>query len=144
MRHALVHSSFSMMTSYNENIVRVTGPLWGESTGHRLIPLTKASDAELWCFLWSAPQQTVRQIIEAPVIWLLRHYNGKWLVTCSVPSRCPDECRIIVNGTPREISVNIESQYIVLWQEMHLKSSSAKDVTPKTPSYSNKGTLLVY
>ena len=26
-----------------------------EFTGHRLISLTKASDAELWCFLWSAP-----------------------------------------------------------------------------------------
>ena len=36
----------------------VTGPLWGEFAGHRRIPLTKAltraSDAELWCFLWSA------------------------------------------------------------------------------------------
>ena len=30
-------------------------PLCGEFTGHRWIPLTKASDAELWCFLWSAP-----------------------------------------------------------------------------------------
>ena len=29
-------------------------PLWGEFTGDRWIPLTKASDAELWCFLWSA------------------------------------------------------------------------------------------
>ena len=28
-------------------------------TGHWWIPLTKASDAELWCFLWSAPEQTV-------------------------------------------------------------------------------------
>ena len=27
---------------------RVTGPLWGESNGHRWIPLAKASDAELW------------------------------------------------------------------------------------------------
>ena len=44
-----------MMTSSNENIFRVTGPLCGEFTGHRWIPLTKASDAELWCFLWSAP-----------------------------------------------------------------------------------------
>ena len=26
-----------------------------EFTGPRWIPLTKASDAELWCFLWSAP-----------------------------------------------------------------------------------------
>ena len=31
---------------------RVTGPLCGEFTGHRRIPLTKASDAELWCVLW--------------------------------------------------------------------------------------------
>ena len=30
-------------------------PFVGEFTGHRWIPLTKASDAELWCFLWSAP-----------------------------------------------------------------------------------------
>ena len=37
-----------MKTSSNGNIFRVTGPLWGESTGHRWIPLTKASDAELW------------------------------------------------------------------------------------------------
>ena len=38
------------MTSSNENIFRVTGLLWGEFTGHRWIPLTKASDAELWFF----------------------------------------------------------------------------------------------
>ena len=39
------------MTSSNGNIFRVTGPLWGESTSHPWIPLIKASDAELWCFL---------------------------------------------------------------------------------------------
>ena len=43
-----------MMTSSNGNILRVTGHLCGEFTGHRWIPRTKASDAELWCFLWSA------------------------------------------------------------------------------------------
>ena len=43
------------MTSSNGNIFRVTGPLWGEFTSHRWIPRTKASDAEVWCFLWSAP-----------------------------------------------------------------------------------------
>ena len=48
------HMAF-MMTSSNGNIFRVTGPLCGEFTGHRWIPRTKASDAELWCFLWSAP-----------------------------------------------------------------------------------------
>ena len=30
-------------------------PLCGEFTGHRWIPLTKGSDAELSCFLWSVP-----------------------------------------------------------------------------------------
>ena len=44
-----------MTTSSNGNIFRVTGPLWGEFTGHRWIPLTKAIDAELCCFLWSTP-----------------------------------------------------------------------------------------
>ena len=46
------------MTSSNGSIFRVTGHLCGEFTGPRWsprwIPRTKASDAELWCFLWSA------------------------------------------------------------------------------------------
>ena len=37
---------------------RLTGPLWGEFTGDRWIPLTKANDAGLWSFLWSASEQT--------------------------------------------------------------------------------------
>ena len=45
-----------MMTSSNGNIFRVTGHLCGEFTGDRWIPRTKASDAELWCFLWSASE----------------------------------------------------------------------------------------
>ena len=44
-----------MITSSNGNIFRVTGPLCGVFTGHRGIPLTKASDADLLCFRWSAP-----------------------------------------------------------------------------------------
>ena len=39
-----------LMTSSNGNIFRVTGHLCGEFTGHRWIPRTKASDAELWFF----------------------------------------------------------------------------------------------
>ena len=35
-----------MMTSLNGNIFRVSGPLRGESTGHRWNPLTKANAAE--------------------------------------------------------------------------------------------------
>ena len=45
-----------MMTSSNGNIFRVTGLLCGEFTGPRWIPHTKASDAELWSFVWSASE----------------------------------------------------------------------------------------
>ena len=50
------HDICLMMTSSNENIFRVTGHLCREFTGHRWIPCTKASNAELWCFLWPAPE----------------------------------------------------------------------------------------
>ena len=36
---------------------------------HRRIPLTKASDAEQWYFLWSVPEQTIEWTIETPGIW---------------------------------------------------------------------------
>ena len=41
----------------------------GESTGHRWIPRTKASEAELCYFLWSASESTIEQPMETPVIW---------------------------------------------------------------------------
>ena len=63
---AHIASSQGMMTASTVNILCVTGPLWGESTGN---PSQKASDAELWCLLWSAPEQTIQQTIETPVIW---------------------------------------------------------------------------
>ena len=50
--HGMIANCIYMMTS--SNIFRFTGPLFGEFTGRWWIPLTKASDAELWCFLWSA------------------------------------------------------------------------------------------
>ena len=54
-----------------KHVPPVTVPLCGEFAGHRWIllriPLTKASGAELWCFSWSAPAQTVEWTIETPV-----------------------------------------------------------------------------
>ena len=69
-----------MMTSSNGNIFRITGPLCGEFTGHRWIPLTKASDAELWCFLWSRlnkrlSKQSWDWWVETPSRSLWRHCN---------------------------------------------------------------------
>ena len=52
-------SSLGMMTSSSGNIFRVTGHLFGEFTSPRWIPRTKASDAELWCFIWSASEYMV-------------------------------------------------------------------------------------
>ena len=58
--HAFAHilMFFFMMMSSNKNISALLAPLCGEFTGHRWIPLTKASDAERWCLLWFAPEQT--------------------------------------------------------------------------------------
>ena len=60
--HLESNESASMMTSLNGDIFRVTGPLCGEFTGHRWIPLTKAGDAELWCFLRSTPWINNREV----------------------------------------------------------------------------------
>ena len=69
---AHVNSGGFMMTSSNGNIFRVTGHLCGEFTGPRWIPHTKASDAELWCFLWSASDKP-----------LSKHSRGWWFETLS-------------------------------------------------------------
>ena len=66
--HDEISQNLDMMKSSNGNIFRVTGPLCREFTGHGWIPLTKASTAELWCFLLSAPEQMVEQTIETTVI----------------------------------------------------------------------------
>ena len=54
-----------MMTSSNGDILRITGHLCGEFSGPRWIPHTKASDAELWYFHWSAVYLTIVRL----VIW---------------------------------------------------------------------------
>ena len=47
---------------YHDDVIkwkhfRVTGPLWGEFTGHRWIPhKAKWRELFLWCVLWSAPE----------------------------------------------------------------------------------------
>ena len=58
-----------IISSLNGNIFRFAGSLRGEFIVHRWIPIEKPSDANLWCFLWSAPAQTVQQTIVTPVIW---------------------------------------------------------------------------
>ena len=71
-----------MMTSSNGNTFRVIGHLRGEFTGPRWIPRTKASDAGLWCFLWTALESNKRLSkqswgwwFETPSRLLWRHCN---------------------------------------------------------------------
>ena len=74
VRHWRVgRSSTAMMTSSNGNIFRVTGHLCREFTGPRWIPRTKASDAELWCFLWSAPKKRLSK--QSWGWWSETHYD---------------------------------------------------------------------
>ena len=44
----LIEIFYDDFVASNGNSFRVTGPLWGKSTGDRRIPLTKDSDVELW------------------------------------------------------------------------------------------------
>ena len=78
---------------------RVTGPLCGEFTGHRWIPLTKASDVELCCFLWSAlnkllSKQSWGWWFETPSRSLWRYCNVDvlWLVGAGDMLSAADLC----------------------------------------------------
>ena len=73
---------YSRMTSSNENIFRVTGPLCGEFTGRRWILLARASNAEHWFFFICAfnkriTKQSWRRWNETPSCSLWRHCNDK-------------------------------------------------------------------
>ena len=93
------------MTPANGNIFRVTGTLRGESTAHRWIALPKASDAELWCFLWCAPEEMVEQTIDAPVVWdanaLIWRHNNEQAQYCWIPTSAID----LVSINPIAISI---------------------------------------
>ena len=65
-----------MMTSSNGNIFCFIGPLCREFTAHRWIPLIKASNMELWCFLWPAPEQSRCWWVEMPSHSLWCHCDG--------------------------------------------------------------------
>ena len=51
---AKLEHELTMITSSNGIIFRVTGPWWG--WGSPVDSPKRASDADLWCFLWSAPE----------------------------------------------------------------------------------------
>ena len=81
-----------MMASSNGNTFRVTDHLCGEFTAHRWIPLTKASDAELWCFLWSAPW--INGWINSREAGDLRRYRTHYdVIVMKLDADCAGNCR---------------------------------------------------
>ena len=85
-----IHLPILMMMSSNGNLFRVTGPLCGEFTGHRWIPLMKGQWRGLWCFFDVGPQKLLN-----------KQSNDRWFKTtrrsCAVivmhpvlPSWCLD------------------------------------------------------
>ena len=92
----MLRKSLFVMTSSHGNIFRVTGPLCGEFTVHRWIPLTKASNAELCCFLWSAPWVNGR--INNREAGDLRRHRAHYMTSmwCAATS-CTKDCCIVDN-----------------------------------------------
>ena len=78
-----------MMTSSDGNIFHVTGPLWGESTGHRWIPLTKASDTGLWCLFDLRLKKRLSKIRDADGLRRNRaHYDVIVMSFHAIASSC--------------------------------------------------------
>ena len=87
-----------------------TGPLCGEFTCHRWISLTKASDMEFWCFLWSATEQTFKQTIKTPD---LRRHRAHYYITVMHISNVIkiSFCRISFSGHQNKFCACIDSIY---------------------------------
>ena len=79
-------SSSTWWHHQNGNIFCVTGPLWVESTGHQLIPLTKASNAELWCYFDLCPNNQLSKQLKCR--WFEMPSHSLWY-HCNVHSHIP-------------------------------------------------------
>ena len=91
--------SIAMVTSWNGNIFRVTGHLYGEFTGHWWIPRTKASDAQVDVFFdlrlkERLSKQSLGWWYETPSRPLWRHSNGEQYF-CDEPVNCHSVLRLL-------------------------------------------------
>ena len=112
-----------MMMSSNGNMFRVTGPLCREFTGHRWIPHTKASDAKIWCFLWSAHKK--RLSVQSKCLWFETPWRPLWR-HCNVGCWCPGstiscltmEC--VKQAGPYHSWTIISTVFAISFLEVHL------------------------
>ena len=101
-----------MMTSWHGLAFYITGPLWGEPTAHWWIPLTKASNVELWCFVRYWPEEAVEHTIELLVIWDAVMSNHHWLKFWTNFLRHP---KIIQAFIERSFSQCFGFKYFPVW-----------------------------
>ena len=106
-----------MMTLSNGNLFRVAGHLCGEFTGQRWISRTKASDAELLAFLWSALEPAVQtrwrpRWFETSSFSLWRHCNNR-VVVC-------DDCANLESARliPRPM-LSSTSSYVAVQEQFY-------------------------
>ena len=85
--------------SLNGNIFRVTDALWRESTAHCGISLANASDTDLWCFLWSAPEHTVNKNRDAGDLRRFRAHHD--ITVAFLPSEWVGMTVMQINSTER-------------------------------------------
>ena len=89
-------------------------PLWGDFTGHRWFPLTKASDAELWCFLWSAPEPTcqkgdpVSTLLDVILVTSSQRYLGILNSECNI-----SDFHKIIGAATRRFAPSLKPQKIM-------------------------------
>ena len=98
-------------------------------------PRTKASDAELWCFLWSTSEPTDEQTMETPVIWdamplLWRH--------CNVNTR---GCRSM--GHPSKTRMEFKSREIVFVHNTHFTCQIVARICIDSESHCRIRSILV-
>ena len=131
MTYYMYFHLYFMMTSSNGNIFCVTGHMCEEFTGHRWIPLTKTSDAELWCFLDLCLNK-----------WLSKQSWGWWLETlscslwrhcnvCRYFRHCPYLVQLVRFGWTPSWTLQLEQTSVkcvrlLSLKKIHLKMSSAR------------------
>ena len=62
-------NEYGLLDPWWRHQMETLSALLSHCVGHRWIPLTNASDAEHWSFLWSTREQTLEQTIVRLVIW---------------------------------------------------------------------------
>ena len=72
-RHCQTAANFvfcvcNMTMSWYRNAFRITGPVWGESIGHRWVPITKANNGKLSVFFVVCLNKFLKKMVETRVI----------------------------------------------------------------------------